>query len=92
MFHSINPCMDFRQVFRIHEYLPKEDLELISFWCVSGNSCCHSNALNTMLPETSELIRGTIKPMVLQLHFYLPVAKGRCREIMNCFLIPELDP
>ena len=37
--------MDFHQIFRI--YKPQEDLKLICFGRVSGNSCCHSNILNT---------------------------------------------
>ena len=41
MLYSLNPCTDFHQIFRV--YLPKEDLELIRFWGVSGNNCCHGN-------------------------------------------------
>ena len=33
--------MDFHQIFR--GFLPQEDLELIRFWGVSGNNCCHGN-------------------------------------------------
>ena len=33
--------MNFRQIFRV--CLPQEDLELIRFWGVSGNNCCHGN-------------------------------------------------
>ena len=43
MFHSLNQCIDFHQIFRI--CLPKDDLELIRFLGVSGNNCCHGNIL-----------------------------------------------
>ena len=38
--------MDFHQIFRI--FFPQEDLEANWFLGVSGNSCCHSNAINTL--------------------------------------------
>ena len=55
--HSINQCMDFHQIF-ICICLPQEDLQLINIWRVSGNSCCHSNALNTFGLKTSKFKRG----------------------------------
>ena len=53
MFHNLNPCMDFDQIFRIR--WPQDDLELIIYiyfflWGggggVSSNHFCHGNALN----------------------------------------------
>ena len=41
VFHSLNPCMDFHQIFGV--CLPQQGLELIRFWGVSGNNCCHGN-------------------------------------------------
>ena len=36
--------MDFHHIFKT--CLTKGDLELIKFWGVSGNGCCHGNAFN----------------------------------------------
>ena len=38
------PLHGFHQIFRI--CLPQDDLELIRFWGVSGNNCCHGNTFN----------------------------------------------
>ena len=43
VFHRPNPCIDFHQIFRT--CLAPNDWELIRFWGVSGNNCCHGNTL-----------------------------------------------
>ena len=63
MFHSLNPCTDFHQIFRI--CLPQEDLELVRFWGVSGNNCCHGNTLKASL-ENKKIVEKTIKYLELQ--------------------------
>ena len=39
VFHSLKSCTDFHQIIRI--CLPQDDIDLIRFWGVSCNSCCH---------------------------------------------------
>ena len=47
MFHNLNSCIDFDQIFRI--CLPQEDQALIRFGGgVSSNNCCHGSALNIL--------------------------------------------
>ena len=41
VFHSLNPYMDFHQIFKI--CLPQEDLQLIRFWGVFSGNCCHGS-------------------------------------------------
>ena len=79
--------MTLYQILRI--CLPQDDLKLVRFLRVSNNSCCHSNASITFsLLLSNSLIflikRGTIKLMLLQLHFYLLLAEGRGWETMKC--------
>ena len=70
--------MDLYQIFGV--CLPKEDLGLISFLGVSDNTCCHGKALNTFDLKILNLKRGTIKPMLPQLHIFTKFAE----HIYNC--------
>ena len=54
------------------------------FGRVSDNTCCHGSALNTFSLKTLNLERGTIKPMLPQLHIYTKSAEHvyDCEKIM----------
>ena len=57
------------------------DLQLISFWRKTGNSCCHGNVLVLCSLKLLNLKKGTIEPILLQLHF--DPTKGWGWEIMK---------
>ena len=76
--HSLNPCMEFHLIFRV--CLPQEDIELIRFWGVSSNNCCHGTTFRCRSATSWSDLELTFHLAVVTLTFH-PLSRlyfGNC--------------